>query len=380
MPRKKTVEEVPQEFPAAEEPIIQVPEVVTDDPPDVLAEHAEEPPPEEEQIAPKKRKRATQKAKPAEENAVEPESVSEASESPAAVQSRDAFYDLDFHELDRGLSPEEQGEWNSIYASYRSHSIMAGTVVGIDQHRLRMRDKTTGEIAYQRAYCAIVIPFRVRILIPEGEMWIPDEERPTYVLRNMPGAKIEFVIVHVDREGGFAIASRRVAMLLRRRSFARQLHLHREGVRLDCRMLAVGPRRCLVTCQGYDVNMTQRELSYAAIPDLRDVYHAGQVLPCVVKSYDRPGDDLEISVKETVPNPFDGAEFRHPPYCHRQAVISGKYGGGVFCNLPDGVTVMCSYSFYYDDASFRIGDRVILIIQRYDQAKKQVYGKIVGRC
>ena len=72
------------------------------------------------------------------------------------------------------------------------------------------------------------------------------------------------------------------------------------------------------------------------------------------------------SVKETAPNPYDGAEFRHPVQSHRQGVIAGKYGGGVFCNLPDGVTVMCNYSFHYDDASFRSGDRVMLIIQRYD--------------
>ena len=52
-----------------------------------------------------------------------------------------------------------------------------------------------------------------------------------------------------------------------------------------------------------------------------------------------------ISVKETIPNPFEGAEFRHPLGCSRQALIAGKYGGGVFCNLTDGVTVMCNYSF-----------------------------------
>ena len=52
----------------------------------------------------------------------------------------------------------------------------------------------------------------------------------------------------------------------------------------------------------------------------------------------------------------------------------------MFCNLPDGVTVMCSYSFHYDDSAFHSGDRVMLIIQRYDDRKKQIYGKIVAKC
>ena len=32
-------------------------------------------------------------------------------------------------------------------------------------------------------YCAIVVPYRVRIMIPETEMWEEGEERPDYVLQ-----------------------------------------------------------------------------------------------------------------------------------------------------------------------------------------------------
>ena len=295
-------------------------------------------------------------------------------------EERRAFYDLDFNELDRDLTPEQRQEWNSIYASYRGRNAMSGTVVGIDQHRLRVRDRKTGEMAWHQLYCAIVIPFRVRILIPETEMWMKGEERPEFVLRNLPGAKIDFVIIHVDREAGFAVGSRRQALPSRRYYLATRPELNAPGSRTNCEVLVVGPRRCLVSCHGYDVDLTQRDLSYTAVPDLREVYHSGQTLGCIIKTYDREKNRLTISVKETAPNPYDGAEFRHPVQSHRQGVISGKYGGGVFCNLPDGVTVMCSYSFHYDDASFRSGDRVMLIIQRFDDRKKQIYGKIVAKC
>ena len=293
---------------------------------------------------------------------------------------RRSFYDLDFHELDRDLTPEQRQEWNSIYASYRGRNAMSGTVVGVDQHRLRVRDRKTGEMTWQRLYCAIVIPFRVRILIPETEIWMKGEERPGFVLRNLPGAKIDFVIIHVDREAGFAVGSRRLAMPSRRYYFSTQPGMNVPGSRVSCEVLVVGPRRCLVSCHGYDLDLTQRELSYTAVPDLREVYHSGQTLGCIVKAYDRAKNRLTISVKETAPNPFDGAVFRHPVQSHRQGVIAGKYGGGVFCNLPDGVTVMCNYSFHYDDSAFRTGDRVMLIIQRYDNNRKQIYGKIVAKC
>ena len=148
---------------------------------------------------------------------------------------------------------------------------------------------------------------------------------------------------------------------------------------MPCHVLAVGPRRCLVECYGYDVNLSQRDMSYAAIPDLREQYHPGDALTCVVKQFDRKAGALEISVKETVPNPFDEASLRHPIGCRRRASIAGKYAGGVFCNLSDGAVVMCRYSFHYEDSDFKTGDTVMVVIQRYDEGMKQIFGKIVGR-
>ena len=77
--------------------------------------------------------------------------------------------------------------------------------------------------------------------------------------------------------------------------------------------------------------------------------------------------------------PFDEASLRHPVGCRRRASIAGKYAGGVFCNLSDGAVVMCRYSFHYEDSDFKTGDTVMVVIQRYDEGKKQIFGKIVGR-
>ena len=322
-------------------------------------------------------------AQPAPEPEPEPEEPPEpASAAPppeAPVNERRAFFGLDFRELDRGLTPEQRQEWNSIYASYRGRSVMSGQIVGVDRVRIRTRDRNTGEMVWRRMYCAIVIPFRVRILIPESEMWMPGEDRPGFVLRNISGANIDFVIISVDREGGLAVGSRRMALPSRRYFFSTQADMNRPGSRISCDVLVVGPRRCLVSCNGYDLDLTQREMSYTAVADLRDKYHSGDPLDCIVKEYDRRRNHLVISVKETVPNPFDGADFRHPEGSRRYAVIAGKYAGGVFCNLPDGVTIMCNYAFHYDDSAFKSGDRVLLIIQRYDMEKKQIYGKIVAK-
>ena len=45
---------------------------------------------------------------------------------------RPKFFELKFNRLDRDLTPEERHEWNSIYASYRGHSAITGTIIGIE--------------------------------------------------------------------------------------------------------------------------------------------------------------------------------------------------------------------------------------------------------
>ena len=342
MPRKKAEPEVLREETVQPE-IAQVEETVTAEQP-VLEPQVEEP-------------AITEPVQPYGEDDV----PAAAEKSESSEPEKKSFYDLDFRALDQDLSPEQRQEWNTIYASF-----------------MTVRSAQTGQVETKRMYCAVIVPFRARILIPETEMWAENEERPAFVLRNMPGAQIDFVITHVDREAGFAIGSRRLALASRRYFFSTQ-PLHQPGNRVPCHVLAVGPRRCLVECYGYDVNLSQRDMSYAAISDLREQYHPGDELTCVVKQFDRKAGTLEISVKETVPNPFDEASLRHPVGCRRRASIAGKYAGGVFCNIPDGAVIMCRYSFHYEDSDFKIGDTVMVVIQRYDEGKKQIFGKIVGR-
>ena len=240
MPRKKAEPEVLQEETMQPE-TTQAEEPTAAEQP-VLAAQAEEP-------------AITEPAQPYGEDEV----LTEEENSEPSEPEKKSFYDLDFRALDQDLSPEQRQEWNTIYASFRSRSVMRGTIIGVDPHSMTVRSAQTGLVETKRMYCAVIVPFRARILIPETEMWAESEERPAFVLRNMPGAQIDFVITHVDREASFAIGSRRLALTSRRYFFSTQ-PLHQPGSRVPCHVLAVGPRRCLVECYGYDVNLSQRDI------------------------------------------------------------------------------------------------------------------------
>ena len=62
-----------------------------------------------------------------------------------------------------------------------------------------------------------------------------------------------------------------------------------------------------------------------------------------------------------------------------QAVISGKYGGGVFCTLSDETVCLCHYSTLHSDLDFHVGDTVILAIKQFDYERSLIYGRILSK-
>lgn len=295
------------------------------------------------------------------------------------LKDKPMLLSLDLNKLDEDLSEEERNEWNAIYASYRSKSILTGRIMGIDTHSFTVRNRETRQTERRKMLCAVIINYRVKVLIPETEVWYPGQERPPYVLRNMSGAETDYIILDVDREGGVAIGSRRMALAAQRHFFDTIKGGRSIGERLTCRVLAVGPRRCLVECGGRDMSLSQKDLTYIATPDLRTRYHPGQTLNCVLKEYDRREGQFWVSVKDTVDNPFFGALRRHPIGSRRQAVISGKYGGGVFCTLSDETVCLCHYSTLHSDLDFHVGDTVILAIKQFDYERSLIYGRILSK-
>ena len=308
-----------------------------------------------------------------------PEGLAAQEEATPEMIEREKFRALNFRELDRNLTPTERAEWNAIYASYRGRSALHGKVFGVDPKKSVVYDPVSRTQQIQTVNCAVVVRHRVRILIPETDLWFSEDEKPKYTAESLAGANIDFIIKKVDREGEYATASRSMAMRARRYYFTHSPSLCAEGVRLICNLLSVSERHCLVECFGYDIDLTQRDIRYTSIPDLRVKYHPGMELPCIFKGFDPETSYPIISIKEAEGNPYDGAEDRHPVGCRRLAVISGKYGGGVFCNLPDDTTVMCKYSYQYEDSDFMIGDTVILVVQNYNDDRKQIYGKIISK-
>jgi len=291
------------------------------------------------------------------------------------------FKDLNLRELDKDLTPAELEEWNNIYASFRSGSLISGKVIGVDFHSFDVKSKKK-DVPKKELACLIAINYMVKIIIPEPEIWI-EPMGATHVLRSMCGATIGYVITHIDRENGFAIASRKTA--LERLRFATR-HKDMLGKTIKVDIISVGRNVCTAHFNGYDVLLRQKDISYNIIKDLRDEIHPGQIKYAVIKEWDTEKGIVNFSIKETTKHPFDGVDKRHPVGSTRMATIINKYNGGVFCRLTDGVTdILCTYDavakdgdIHYD-GDFLIGNTVEILIKKFNFDRKLVYGKILRK-
>ena len=288
------------------------------------------------------------------------------------------FKDLNLAEMDKDLTLPEKEEWQAIYASYRSGSVVSGGVAGVDLHEFKIVPEGKKKAVTQTVRCLIVIKYRVKIIIPETEVFLEEFDAGYHILHSMCGADVNYVITYIDREAGFAVASRKLALEKMQRAASRRRI--QEGQVVDVNVISVGKGVCTVNYAGYDVMLTQRDVSYSIVPDLRGTLRPGEVRKAVVKEFNREEKVLKLSIKETTPHPFDGIETRHPLKATRIATIVGKYGGGVFCRLYDNITdVLCSYESMQYDGDYKVGDTVEVIISRYNFEKKLVYGKVLRK-
>lgn len=288
------------------------------------------------------------------------------------------FKDLNLAEMDKDLTLPEKEEWQAIYASYRSGSVVSGGVAGVDLHEFKIVPEGKKKAAAQTVRCLIVIKYRVKIIIPETEVFLENFDAGYHILHSMCGANLNYVITYIDRESGFAVASRKLALEKIQRAVSRRRI--QEGQVVDVNVVSVGKGVCTVNYAGYDVMLTQRDVSYSIVPDLRVTLRPGEIKRAVVKEFNRADKVLKLSIKETTPHPFDGIETRHPLKATRIATIVGKYGGGVFCRLYDNITdVLCSYESMQYDGDYKVGDTVEVIISRYNFEKKLVYGKVLRK-
>lgn len=257
--------------------------------------------------------------------------------------------------------------WHEINNAYRTKKLLTGMIGGIEQMD---KGKTVAVVDYKG----------FRIIIPMNEMLMGyqinlsrkefEEQAVRYnkLLSNMLGAEIDFIIKGIDEGTRSVVASRKEAMLKKRKTFyidsdvdgAYKVY---EGRIVQARVLAVAEKGIRVEIFGVDCSISARDLSWDWLGDAHDRFSVG--------------DEILVKVKEIIRNSVEditviadvksATEKKNAPNLSR-CQIQGKYAGRVtdihkgivFVRLTNGVNAV-AHSCYdrrlpakKDDVSFAV--------------------------
>ena len=270
---------------------------------------------------------------------------------------------------DEAQTENERAEivWHEIRTSHIARRTLTGMLGGIEQ----LENGTTVAIVDYKGY-RIVIPLKEMGILTMNGMH-PDKykeyvSRQQKLLNNMLGADIDFIVKGIDLETRSVVASRKDAMLKKRKTFYME---HNEdgsykiynGRIVQARVLAVAEKGIRVEIFGVECSIMARDLSWDWIGDAHDRFSVGDHILVRVLSVER--ESLEnITVTADVKSVTEPDRRPNLSLCRVQSKYAGRvtdvHNGVIYVRLTNGVNAI-AHSCYdrrlpgkKDDVSFAV--------------------------
>jgi len=254
--------------------------------------------------------------------------------------------------------------WHEIHNAYRTHRILTGTLGGLEQTD---SGKTIAIVEYKGF--RVVIPLKEMVMGYQnnltGDAYNAMIVRQHKLLSRMLGAEIDFVVKGIDSKTRSIVASRKEAMLKKRKIFymdtddSGEYRIY-DGRIIQARVIATAEKAIRIEAFGVECSVMARDLSWDWIGDARDRFEVGDQVLVRVLSVNR--EDIEhISIKADLRSVSD-ARHDNLRLCRLQSKYAGTvtdvHKGVVYIRLTNGVNAI-AHSCYdrrrpgkKDDVSF----------------------------
>lgn len=250
---------------------------------------------------------------------------------------------------DSVLTDEELAEiaWHEIQNAHRTRKILTGMLGGVELNEV---GKTIAIVEY-KGY---------RILIPMSEMILGiqinldknafQEQAVRYnkLLSNMLGADIDFIVKGIDSKTRSVVASRKEAMIKKRKTFYMETdssgaYKIYDGRIVQARVIAVAEKAIRIEVFGVECTILSRDLSWEWIGDAHERYNVGDEILVRILSVDREDMD-NIHIKADVKSVAEGNKRPNLNLCRVQGKYAGKVidvrKGAVYLRLTNGVNAV----------------------------------------
>jgi len=269
--------------------------------------------------------------------------------------------------------------WHEIQNAYRTRKIITGVLGGVERSE-------GGSVI------AIVYYKDLRVVIPMSEMMINLSAennrggemltRQAKILGNSIGAEIDFVVKGIDSKSRTAVASRKDAMMKKRKLFyfdtdaSGQYRVY-EGRVVQARVIAVAEKVIRVEMFGVETAILARDLTYDWMGDARDKFHVGDQVLVRIQEVKRDSIE-ELRVKADVKSVTGDPGRDNLKKCKVQGKYAGKvtdvHKGVVFVRLGIGVNAVAHSC--YDSRMPGKKDDVSFAVTRIDEEKNVALGII----
>jgi len=283
------------------------------------------------------------------------------------------------HRNERVLTIDARGEiqtqeerdaiiWHDIQNSHRTRRILTGTLDGVE----KLDSGLTLAVVNYKGF-RVAIPVKEMMLeqvgkMPTGPDFAALMERLHRILNSRLGCEIDFIVKGYDNDSRSVVASRRDAMLRKRKTFYMDVdelgeHMIYEGRVVQARVVAVAEKVIRVEVFGVETSIVTRGLSWEWIGNARDHYSVGNRILVRVQKIVRT--DLEhLSIQADVRSVSASTSRDNLKKCMPQCRYAGRVtdirNGVVFIRLNNGVNAI-AHSCYdlrtpgkKDDVSFAV--------------------------
>ena len=257
-----------------------------------------------------------------------------------------------------------------ILRSKEEKRILTGRIVGIEDEYYKIQNKFIP--------CAIIWYENTKVLIPITHLNVEKESKS--LIRGMVGAEIDFIVIEYDSITNIAVASRTLAMELRKKIEIPKLKIN-DVVRV--RIVAVARKYIIVDLYGVEVTIKAENLRHTFIVNAKDYYLVGDTLIVKVKKIDAINNVFELSSKERMENPYKNIRKYITENGEYIAEIIGypKQKSGIIVQLESSeVTCLCRVPATFNSIP-HLFDKVLIKITEIKEEKKLIYGilkRIIG--
>ena len=200
------------------------------------------------------------------------------------------------------------------------------------------------------------------------------------------GARLAFRITSYDEKGRNIVVSRRVLLEEEQRRLREETAAGlSEGMTITGTVTSLQSFGAFVDIGGLEGLIPISEIGWSRVKDVGEVLSVGQQVKAVVKTIDREKERLSLSLRDTLPNPWDLAAQTYPEGSFHTGAVSRLAPFGAFVTLADGIDGLIHISklgsgkrILHPREVLKEGETVEVKVESVDRAERRISLSLAG--